>query len=109
MSTATVDPTHTEVLVDPVWIHDHLDDPGVRLVEVDVSPAAYKQGHIPSAVLWNAYSDLRRPDYSPVASAELARLLSRSAIDRSTTIVLYGYGAYLGFWLMKRVGHERVL
>jgi thiosulfate/3-mercaptopyruvate sulfurtransferase len=23
--------------------------------------------------------------------------------------VLYGYGAYLGFWLMKSIGHERVL
>ena len=109
MSTTTADTAHTEVIADPAWIHEHLDDSAVRLVEVDVSPAAYETGHIPGAVLWNAYSDLRRPDYTPVEPAELKPLLSRSAIGPSTTIVLHGYGAYLGFWLMKRIGHERVL
>jgi thiosulfate/3-mercaptopyruvate sulfurtransferase len=108
MSTTTFDTARTDVLVHPAWIADHLEDGDVRLVEVDVSPAAYDAGHIPGAVLWNAYSDLRGPDYSPIAPVELADLLSRSGIDRSTTIVLYGYGAYLGFWLMKRIGHERV-
>lgn len=109
MSATAFDPASTEVLVDPAWIEGHLDNPAVRLVEVDVSPAAYQAGHIPGAVLWNAYSDLRRPDYRPVESGALADLLSRSGIDRSSTIVLYGYGAYLGFWLMKSIGHERVL
>ena len=99
----------TDPMVDPEWIADHLDDPAVHLVEVDVSPAAYDAGHIPGTVLWNAYSDLRRPDYNPVASDELVSLLSRSGIERSSTNVLYGYGAYLGIWLMKRIGHERVL
>jgi thiosulfate/3-mercaptopyruvate sulfurtransferase len=99
----------TDLLVDPDWIADRLDDPDLRVVEVDVSPAAYDDGHIPGAVLWNAYSDLRRGDYSPVTSVELAHLLSRSGIAPSNTIVLYGYGAYLGFWLMKSIGHERVL
>lgn len=109
MSTTTFDMAGIDVLVDPAWIHGRIDDPAVRLVEVDVSPAAYDAGHIPGAVMWNAYSDLRRPDYTPITSAELADLLSRSGIDRSSTIVLYGYGAYLGFWLMKRCGHKRVL
>jgi thiosulfate/3-mercaptopyruvate sulfurtransferase len=99
----------TDLLVDPEWIADRLDDPDLRVVEVDVSPTAYDEGHIPGAVLWNAYSDLRWPDYSPVTSVELAHLLSRSGIEPSTMIVLYGYGAYLGFWLMKSIGHERVL
>jgi thiosulfate/3-mercaptopyruvate sulfurtransferase len=114
MSTATFDPgaykrTTTELRVDPAWIAEHLDDQDLRLIEVDVSPAAYDAGHVPGAVLWNAYSDLRRPDYSPVTSDDVAALLSRSGIERSSTIVLYGYAAYLGFWLMKSIGHERVL
>jgi thiosulfate/3-mercaptopyruvate sulfurtransferase len=109
MSTTTADAARTDVLVDPAWIEGHLEDPAVRVVEIDVSPAAYGKGHIRGAVLWNAYSDLRRPGYSPITSQELAALLSRSGIDQSTTIVLYGYGAYLGFWLMKRIGHERVV
>jgi thiosulfate/3-mercaptopyruvate sulfurtransferase len=44
-----------DVLVDPEWIALHLDDPGVRLVEVVVNGAAYDEGHVPGAVLWDAY------------------------------------------------------
>jgi thiosulfate/3-mercaptopyruvate sulfurtransferase len=101
--------TTTELLVDPEWIADHSDQTDLRLVEVDVSPTAFDSGHIPGAVFWNAYSDLREPDYSPVATTELVALLSRSGIEHSSTIVLYGYGAYLGYWLMKSLGHERVV
>src|SRR5690348_5624021 len=97
-----------ELLVEPEWIADHLDDPRVRVVEVDVSAAAHDAGHIPGAILWNAYTDLRRDDHSPVAAGEFATLVSRSDIAPSSAIVFYGYGAYLGFWLMKRYGHERV-
>jgi thiosulfate/3-mercaptopyruvate sulfurtransferase len=95
-------------LVDPEWIAAHLDDPAVRLVEVDVSRAAYEAGHMPGAVLWSAYSDLRRPDYSTIDSPEFARLLSGSGIEPGTTIVFYGYAAHLGYWLMKAHGHEHV-
>jgi thiosulfate/3-mercaptopyruvate sulfurtransferase len=95
-------------LVDAGWIGAHLDDPAVRIVEVDVSRAAYEQGHIPGAVLWNAYADLRHPDYSPIGRVELERLLSRSGLTPETTVVFYGYGAHLGYWLMTSLGHERV-
>ena len=45
----TADPSATgrapgtggDVLVDRHWLRAHLDDPRVRVVEVDVSPAAY--------------------------------------------------------------------
>lgn len=43
-----------EALVDVEWIAARIGDPGVRLIEVDVSRAAYDQGQIPDAVLWNA-------------------------------------------------------
>lgn len=94
--------------VSPGWVADHLDDPDLRLIEVDVSPTAYDAGHIPSAVLWNAYTDLRNPGYAPITPSQLATLLSHTGIEPESTIVLYGYGAYLGFWLMKAIGHERV-
>jgi thiosulfate/3-mercaptopyruvate sulfurtransferase len=100
---------HTDPRVDPGWIADHVDDPDVTVVEVDISPAAYQTGHISGAILWNAYTDLRRPDYTPIDPAELTALLSSSGISPASTIVFYGYGAYLGFWLMKRYSHDRVL
>ncbi len=98
----------TEAVVDVDWIVAHLGDPGVRLVEVDVSRAAYDEGHIPGAVLWNAYGDLRDADYRPVGEANLRRLLSSSGVEPETTVVTYGYGAPLGFWLLKAYGHENV-
>jgi len=94
--------------VDVDWIAAHLGDPGVRLVEIDVSRAAYDKGHIPGAVLWNAYTDLRDPRYEPVGFAELERLLSRSGITPETCVVTYGYSAPLGFWLLRAHGHKDV-
>ncbi len=97
-----------DVLVSTQWIADHLDDAAVRFVEVDVSPANYNAGHLPGAVLWNAYSDLRHADFRPISRADFQQLLSRSGIGRDTTVVVYGYGALLGFWLMKAYGHRDV-
>ena len=96
------------LLVEPEWIAEHLDDPTVRVVEVDVNRTAYEQGHVPGAVLWNAYTDLRHADYRPVDTAELGQLLSRSGVTAETTVVVYGYAAHLGFWLLESYGHEHV-
>ena len=52
-------------VVDVQWIAARLGDPDVRLIEVDVSRAAYDEGHIPGAVLWDAYADLRDSAYQP--------------------------------------------
>jgi thiosulfate/3-mercaptopyruvate sulfurtransferase len=92
-------------VVEVDWITRHLDDPSVRLVEVDVSPAAYEEGHIPGAVLWNAYNDLRDGAYMPLSPEELEELIARSGIEPETTVVFYGYGAALGYWLLKAHGH----
>jgi thiosulfate/3-mercaptopyruvate sulfurtransferase len=98
---------HEEAIVEATWLRERLDDPSVRVVEVDVSGARYKEGHIPGAVLWNAYTDLHHSDYSAVDPGELKSLLSKSGISPTTTVVFYGYAPYLGFWLMKSVGHSR--
>jgi thiosulfate/3-mercaptopyruvate sulfurtransferase len=95
-------------IIDAAWLAGRVKDPNIRVVEVDVSRAAYDAGHISDAVLWNAYSDLRDSDYRPIGRAELERLLSRSGITPETTLVFYGYGAALGFWLMKAHNHEDV-
>ena len=86
---------------------DHAHD-YVRVVEVDAAATAYRAGHIAGAVFWNIYGDLRRPDYTPIDSRELEQLLIRSGITPETTVVFYGYGAYLGYWLLASHGHENV-
>ena len=95
-------------IIDASWIAENERDPKLRLIELDVSPSAYDGGHIPGAVFWNAYTDLRDADYRPIELDQLERLLSRSGVTPDATVVFYGYGAALGFWLMKAHGHNDV-
>src|SRR6476469_1508481 len=106
----TVGPTVTlsDVLVTPDWLSDHLHDQGLRVVEVDVSPAAFDEGHIENAVFWNVYRDLKDPQYRTIDATALRRLLERSGIDAHSTVVFYGYAPAMGFWLMKLAGHVDV-
>jgi thiosulfate/3-mercaptopyruvate sulfurtransferase len=94
-----------EVLVDRHWLDAHLRDPRLRVVEVDVSPAAYDSWHIDGAVLWNIYADLKDSAYRPVRAAAAERLLAGSGIAPDSTVVFYGYAPELGLWLTKLYGH----
>lgn len=95
-------------LVGPDWLESHLADPAVRVIEVDVNATAYTSGHLPGAVLWNPYTDLKGPDYRPVADDAIRALFERSGITPDTTVVFYGYAPSLGFWLMKLYRHADV-
>ena len=97
-----------DVLVEPPWLAEHLHDPKLRLVEVDVSPAAYDEGHIEGATLWNIYRDLKDSNYQLVDKAAVESLVARSGISPDSTVVFYGYGPAMGFWLMKLYGHSDV-
>ena len=94
------------VLVDPGWLAGHLGDPSLRVVEVDVSPAAYDDWHIDGAVLWNVYQDLKDADYRLVDTTALDRLVARSGIGPDSTVVFYGYAPAMGLWLMELYGHR---
>jgi thiosulfate/3-mercaptopyruvate sulfurtransferase len=102
-----------EILVETPWLMAHLDDPMVRVLEVDMSPAAHSDTHIPGAVFWNTLTDLLTPSLSMnLDPTAMANLLSRSGISRDTTVIAYGSypgtGAWI-FWLLKLFGHENVL
>lgn len=106
------DYAHPEVLIDTQWLADHLNDPNVRVVEVDTSPDLHKDTHIPGAVFWNIFTDLLLSDLSiNLDASAMEKLLSRSGITNETTIVAYGSypgtGAWL-FWLLKLFGHDDV-
>ena len=102
-----------DVLVSADWARAHLDDPGVRLVEVDVDTTAYDQSHIPGAVAWSWTSQLSDGVRRDIASRdEFSDLLSASGIGPDTTIVLYGdnnnWFAAWAYWQLKLYGLERV-
>jgi len=108
------DYAHPEVLVETSWVQEHLQDPKVRVVEVDYDPSTnYAQGHIPGSVLWDWKKDLNDPVSRDILSAkQLEDLLSRSGISSDTTIVLYGdfnnWFATYAFWDLKYYQVENV-
>jgi thiosulfate/3-mercaptopyruvate sulfurtransferase len=107
------DYAHPEVLVSSEWLAEHLTDPEVRIVEVDVDTAAYDAGHIHGAVAWSWKTDLSdavRRDITPWYQFE--SLLTRSGIQPKTTIVIYGdnnnWFAAWAFWQLKIYRHADV-
>jgi thiosulfate/3-mercaptopyruvate sulfurtransferase len=102
---------HPEVLVDTQWLADHLDDPMVRIVEVDMV-SQLGATHIPGAVFWQIFGDLVEPNLrQKLDPAGFAALMGRSGITNEMTVVAYGSypgtGAWI-FWLLKLFGHEEV-
>ena len=104
--TTTRTTTTTGLLIDADWLAEHLSDPNVRVVEVDVSPSCYEKWHIDGAALWNIYADLKDADYHPVRTAAIEALLARCAIGPDSTVVFYGYAPAVGVWLMEQYGHR---
>ena len=104
---------HPKVLVSTDWVNEHHNDPGIKLIEIDVDTQAYDAGHIPGAVGFNWQTQLQdqiRRDI--ISKSEFETLLSASGVSRSDTVILFGdnnnwFAAY-GFWLFKIYGHEDV-
>jgi thiosulfate/3-mercaptopyruvate sulfurtransferase len=102
-----------DVLVTTEWVAQHLTDPKVRVVEVDVDTTAYDQGHVPGAAGWNWTTELCDTVVRDIApKAKIEALLGGTGIDKTTTIVLYGdnnnWFAAWAFWQLKIYGHEDV-
>jgi thiosulfate/3-mercaptopyruvate sulfurtransferase len=102
-----------ETLVETDWLEEHLDDPGIRIVEVDEDTTAYDKGHIPGAVGWNWTTDLHASVGRDFVDQEgLSALLGRAGVGPDTTVILYGgnnnwFAAY-AYWLVKYLGFDQV-
>ncbi|HZT42849.1 MAG TPA: sulfurtransferase [Chthonomonadaceae bacterium] len=104
---------HPEVLVDTEFVASHLNDPNIRLVEVDVDTLAYEQGHIPGAVGWNWQTQLEDTVRRDIPTREnFEKLCSESGIGNDTRVILYGdnnnWFAAFAFWIFQMFGHENV-
>ena len=102
-----------ESIVETEWVYEHLDDPSVRLVEVDVDTNVFDHGHISGAVGWNWQSQLQQGMVRDLIDKEgMPKLLSDSGISNSTTVILYGdnnnWFACWAFWQLKYYGHQDV-
>jgi len=101
-----------DVLVSTDWVAEHLNDDGIRIVEVDENPALYAEAHIPGAIGFDWKHDLqdqvKRDFLSP---AEFGALMGSRGISNDHTVVLYGdrnnwFAAYT-YWYFLYYGHDK--
>jgi len=102
---------HPDALVSTDWLAEHLDDPGVRIVESNEDPLLYPSNHIPGAVEVDWTRDLNQPvrrDY--LERKGFQKLMDRIGATPETTIVFYGdknnWWACYAFWIFQLFGHE---
>ena len=103
----------SDVLVSTDWVAQNLDNPKVKLIEVDVDTTAYDEGHAPGAVGFNWTSQLQDQTRRDIISRHgLEELLSNAGVSNDDTVILYGdnnnwFAAY-AFWLLEMYGHKDV-
>ncbi len=102
-----------QALVTPDWLAQHLNDPELRILDVDEDTEAYGRGHIPGALGVHWRDDLQTPlqrDF--IGPKEFAELMDRLGITPETRVILYGgnknwFAAY-AYWYFKYYGHDQV-
>jgi thiosulfate/3-mercaptopyruvate sulfurtransferase len=101
-----------DVLVSTDWVADHLDDPGVRIVESNEDPLLYASGHVPGAVEVDWTRDLNDPlrrDY--LGREGFEALMRRIGATADTTVVFYGdknnWWACYAYWVFQLFGHGK--
>jgi thiosulfate/3-mercaptopyruvate sulfurtransferase len=108
-----------QVLVSTEWLADHLDDPGLRIVDCRYyfdrdGREEYARGHIPGAVHLNWTAELSDPnhpvDFMMAPPDQVAEAMSRHGIGDETTIIAYddegGHYASRLWLVLTRYGHS---
>ena len=103
---------HPEVLVSTDWVAQHLNDPGIRIIESNEDPLLYPSGHIPGAVEVDWTRDLNDPlrrDY--LGREGFEALMRRIGVTKDTTVVFYGdrnnWWATYAYWVFQLFGHDK--
>lgn len=117
--------SHPEVLCETEWVAANLDNPKVRILEVDYDPEnAYRQGHVKGAHLVWWKRDINDPVRRDIINKQQFEALmgrvgatsssssSSSSPDSGTELVLYGdfnnWFAAFAFWVFQYYGHKNI-
>ena len=99
-----------ELLAETDWLAQHLDDPGIRIVDMR-SEGAYRKGHIPGAVHleWKALKDADN-EVAVIPPEKLAALMGQLGIGNDTMVVGYddqgGLAPARLWWVLDYYGHR---
>ncbi|MGB9357121.1 MAG: sulfurtransferase [Acidimicrobiia bacterium] len=99
-----------EKLVSTDWLAEHLDDPGLVVVESDEDALLYYISHIPGSVKVDWHTELNDPLIRDYRDPEaFATLMSEKGIGRDDTVVFYGdnfnWWAAYALWVFGLFGH----
>ncbi|MBB6099979.1 thiosulfate/3-mercaptopyruvate sulfurtransferase [Deinobacterium chartae] len=99
-----------DVLVTTAWLAEHLNDPKLRLIEVDEDILLYDTGHIPGAVKIDWHADFWHPVMREfIQPQQFAQLLGRLGITEDTQVILYGdksnWWAAYAYWFFSYNGY----
>src|ERR671917_1806361 len=105
--------SNPERLVTTQWLAEHLEDPGLVVVESDEDVLLYDTGHIPGSIKVDWHLDLNDPVTRDYVDGEgFARLNSKAGISRDHTVVFYGdnfnWWAAYALWVFTLFGHPDV-
>lgn len=106
-------PNTPNSIVSTQWVHDHLQDPGLRILEVAAQPASYMQAHLPGAAFVAYDSALMMPrDGVPMQipdGSQMLRFFNHYGITPDTTVVVYAdYNdtpPARALWALQAYGH----
>lgn len=112
-ATKFADYAHPERLVSTDWLQQHLNAPGLVIVESDEDILLYETGHIPGAVKIDWHTDLNEPvERDFINSENFAAMAGSKGISRGSTVVIYGdknnWWAAYALWVFTLFGHEDV-
>ncbi len=102
-----------EYLAETEWLADHLEDPGICIVDTD-PVASYQRAHIPGAVVVpDNYEKDPDTDLVNVLSPEqCSRMMQGLGIGDDTLVVAYDHSRslYAGrfWWVLSYYGHDKV-
>jgi thiosulfate/3-mercaptopyruvate sulfurtransferase len=103
-----------EMLVTTEWLAAHLNDPGIRIVDMRRSIGEYEAGHLPNAVHL-ANEEIRDAAAPPTflrTPAHFEALMGRIGVSNATRVIAYDerggvYAARL-WWILNHFGHSNV-
>lgn len=111
-----MDYARPELLAEPSWLAEHLDDPGIRLIDC-ATVEAYRRAHIPGAVRLSAHYYIKQEgppgaDHGTfiMPPAEFEALMADLGVSNDTTVVAYDDNNALVatrlWWALKYYGHS---
>jgi thiosulfate/3-mercaptopyruvate sulfurtransferase len=105
------DYTHPEFLLDTTWLHDHISDQDVRVIDAR-STQQYAESHLPGAVNLSGFGGIPRAPSGDMADpSDFEKVAGNLGITNDMKVVVYDApGQMMGTvaWAFMYYGHKQI-